>query len=40
MQLERMNPIMYAGMEPGGQLTTTTEVDNFPNYQMVLMAQP
>lgn len=27
-----MKPIMYTGMEPGGQLTTTTEVDNFPGY--------
>ncbi|MGJ8667190.1 MAG: thioredoxin-disulfide reductase [Patiriisocius sp.] len=27
-----MKPLMYTGMEPGGQLTTTTEVDNFPGY--------
>ncbi|MFT4753085.1 MAG: thioredoxin reductase (NADPH) [Salibacteraceae bacterium] len=27
-----MRPVMYTGMEPGGQLTTTTEVDNFPGY--------
>jgi thioredoxin reductase (NADPH) len=27
-----LHPIMYQGMEPGGQLTTTTEVDNFPGY--------
>ena len=27
-----MQPLLYTGMEPGGQLTTTTEVDNFPGY--------
>lgn len=27
-----IKPLLYTGMEPGGQLTTTTEVDNFPGY--------
>jgi len=27
-----MKPIMYQGMQPGGQLTTTNEVENFPGY--------
>ena len=27
-----LNPILYEGTEPGGQLTSTTDIENFPGY--------
>lgn len=32
-----LKPVMYTGMEMGGQLTQTTDVDNFPGYPAGIM---